>query len=91
MAAAPENARKTGRDPAPALARRAPGCVVATAGRHGLILDETYFYPTSGGQPHDTGRLNGIPVVDVTLREDDDAIVLVRERCCTRGRVSGQP
>ncbi|MCA9973892.1 MAG: alanyl-tRNA editing protein [Anaerolineales bacterium] len=48
---------------------------LSTAGRHGLILDETYFYPTSGGQPHDTGRLNGIPVVDVTLREDDDAIV----------------
>ncbi|MBN2006806.1 MAG: alanyl-tRNA editing protein [Anaerolineae bacterium] len=28
-------------------------------------LDQTAFYPTSGGQPHDTGTLNGIPVPDV--------------------------
>lgn len=28
-------------------------------------LDQTAFYPTSGGQPHDTGTLAGIPVVDV--------------------------
>jgi len=28
-------------------------------------LDRTAFYPTSGGQPHDTGTLAGIPVVDV--------------------------
>ena len=28
-------------------------------------LDRTAFYPTSGGQPHDTGSLAGIPVVDV--------------------------
>jgi len=34
-------------------------------GRPAVILDATCFYPTSGGQPHDTGRLNGVPVVDV--------------------------
>ena len=28
-------------------------------------LDKTAFYPTSGGQPHDTGSLGGIPVLDV--------------------------
>jgi alanyl-tRNA synthetase len=28
-------------------------------------LDQTAFYPTSGGQPHDTGTLGGIPVMDV--------------------------
>jgi alanyl-tRNA synthetase len=28
-------------------------------------LDRTAFYPTSGGQPHDTGRLDDIPVLDV--------------------------
>ena len=33
-------------------------------------LDETAFYPTSGGQPHDTGSLAGIPVVDVWDEED---------------------
>ena len=30
-----------------------------------LYLDRTAFYPASGGQPHDTGFLAGIPVVDV--------------------------
>ena len=44
-------------------------------GRFALILDQTYFYPSSGGQPHDTGLINDIPVVDVTLRESDNAIL----------------
>ena len=30
-----------------------------------VILDETYFYPTSGGQLHDTGTISGEKVVDV--------------------------
>jgi alanyl-tRNA synthetase len=30
-----------------------------------VVLDATCFYPTSGGQPHDTGTLNGVPVLDV--------------------------
>jgi alanyl-tRNA synthetase len=30
-----------------------------------VVLDKTYFYPTGGGQAHDTGWLNGKPVVDV--------------------------
>jgi misacylated tRNA(Ala) deacylase len=30
-----------------------------------LALDRTAFYPTGGGQPHDTGRLAGHQVVDV--------------------------
>ena len=30
-----------------------------------LALDRTVFYPTGGGQPHDTGTLAGLPVVDV--------------------------
>ena len=30
-----------------------------------VVLDKTAFYPTGGGQPHDTGLLNGIPVTKV--------------------------
>lgn len=30
-----------------------------------VVLDNTAFYPTGGGQPHDTGTLNGIEVMDV--------------------------
>jgi alanyl-tRNA synthetase len=33
-------------------------------------LDRTAFYPTSGGQPHDTGTLDGIPVRDVWEDEE---------------------
>jgi alanyl-tRNA synthetase len=37
--------------------------------RQAVRLDRTAFYPTSGGQPHDVGTLNGTPVLDVW--EDD--------------------
>ncbi len=33
-----------------------------------VILDRSAFYPTSGGQPHDTGSIQGVTVRDV---EDD--------------------
>jgi misacylated tRNA(Ala) deacylase len=35
-------------------------------------LDRTAFYPTGGGQPHDTGLLAGLPVIDV--RKEADAV-----------------
>jgi alanyl-tRNA synthetase len=35
-----------------------------------VYLDRTAFYPTSGGQPFDTGSLSGVPVVDVVDEED---------------------
>lgn len=36
-----------------------------------VCLDRTAFYPTSGGQPHDTGTLGGLPVRDVWDDESD--------------------
>ena len=48
------------------------------AGRTGVVLDRTAFYPTSGGQPFDTGTIGGARVVDV-VDGDDGAIVHVVE------------
>ena len=34
-------------------------------GRFGVVLPRTYFYPTSGGQEHDTGSIGDARVLDV--------------------------
>lgn len=39
--------------------------------REAVSLNETLFYPTSGGQMHDTGWLNDIPVVDVLYQDEE--------------------
>jgi misacylated tRNA(Ala) deacylase len=46
-----------------AYLREADGTVTASdpVGRR-VALDRTVFYPTGGGQPHDTGTLAGLPV-----------------------------
>jgi alanyl-tRNA synthetase len=44
-------------------------------GRHMAILDRTAFYPSSGGQPYDTGTLGSVRVVEVI--DNDDGIVHV--------------
>ncbi len=51
------------------------------------ILDRTAFYPTSGGQPHDTGTLAGIAVVDVI--DQGDQIVHVLAAPLRLGSVHG--
>jgi alanyl-tRNA synthetase len=51
--------------------------------RPAVVLDRSAFYPTGGGQPHDTGVLlpqpgpecTGVAVVDVIEREGDRAVV----------------
>lgn len=44
-----------------------------------VVLEGTYFYPTSGGQPYDTGMIEGIKVLDVVIRHSDGAIMHVLE------------
>ncbi|MBN1679211.1 MAG: alanyl-tRNA editing protein [Anaerolineae bacterium] len=58
--------------------------------RPAVILDRTFFYPTSGGQPHDTGHLNELPVVDVVIRESDEAVLHVLETEPANDTVTGQ-
>ena len=40
-----------------------------------VILDRTTFYPTSGGQPHDTGHLGSVPVIEVADAPDAHTVV----------------
>ena len=51
----------------------------------GVFLDRTFFYPTGGGQPHDTGTLQGMRVIDVI--EKDDAVIHVIDGKITTGKV----
>jgi alanyl-tRNA synthetase len=55
-----------------------------------LVLDRTYFYPEGGGQPNDTGLLNGVSVLDVQTREADRAVLHVLARDLHDKRVEGQ-
>jgi alanyl-tRNA synthetase len=55
--------------------------------RH-VVLDRTAFYPTSGGQPHDLGVLDGARVTDVI--DEDDRITHVLESPLTSERVRGE-
>ncbi len=56
-------------------------------GRFGVVLDETYFYPTGGGQEYDTGTLGDVPVVDVWRDETTSVVVHVVEEELLPGRV----
>jgi alanyl-tRNA synthetase len=56
--------------------------------RFALRLDRTAFYPSSGGQPFDTGTLGEARVLEVI--DEDDEVVHVTDRAIDAGtRVSG--
>ena len=60
-----------------AYLREFAATTVATSdGGRRIYLDRTAFYPTSGGQPHDLGRVNDTPVIDVVDEGDRIAHVL---------------
>ena len=40
-------------------------------GKFHIILDRTLFYPSGGGQPFDTGTLNGVEVLEVSEHGDE--------------------
>lgn len=46
---------------------------IKIGGKNAIILDNTCFYPTSGGQPNDLGFIQSVPVIDVI--EDNEKII----------------
>ncbi len=60
-------------------------------GQPAVRLDCSAFYPTSGGQPHDTGSLNGTAVVDVQVGAGGAVLHLLAEPLAEgTERVSGE-
>jgi alanyl-tRNA synthetase len=58
------------------------------SGRPGVVLDRTAFYPTSGGQPFDTGTLGVRRVVEVF--DDGAEIVHVIDGDAVAGPIAGR-
>jgi len=61
--------------------------VDASPDRTRVYLDRTAFYPTSGGQPFDTGKLGTVEVIDVV--DEDDRIVHVLGAALGETDISG--
>ena len=58
-------------------------------GRSIVTLDRTAFYPTSGGQPFDIGRLGSVEVIE-TIDEDDEIVHVVSAPVAPGTRVRGE-
>jgi alanyl-tRNA synthetase len=58
-------------------------------GRSVVVLDRTAFYPTSGGQPFDTGQLGSVEVID-TIDEGDEIVHVVNGPLSVGVRVRGE-
>jgi alanyl-tRNA synthetase len=59
-------------------------------GRAVVVLDRTAFYPTSGGQPHDTGSLGETAVTDVIDLDDGNIGHVVGAPIADGARVRGR-
>ncbi|MBS4201012.1 alanyl-tRNA editing protein [Bacillus sp. FJAT-49732] len=53
-----------------------------------VILENTAFYPTGGGQPHDTGTMNGIEVLNVE-EVDGEIRHTLAEKLNASGEIKG--
>jgi alanyl-tRNA synthetase len=56
--------------------------------RRRIYLDQTAFYPTSGGQPNDLGTLGGVTVLDVV--DEDDRVAHLLAAPLPADRVRGE-
>ncbi len=62
--------------------------IADNATRHAVVLDRTAFYPTSGGQPFDTGTIGRANIVEVIDRDDGGILHVVEGEIAT-GPVHG--
>ena len=63
--------------------------VIDLGDRRAAVLDRTAFYPTSGGQPFDTGTLGPARVTDVIDREDGTVLHVI-DRPLDAGTIHGR-
>jgi len=63
--------------------------VLEHEGRSAVLLDRTAFYPTSGGQPFDIGRLGTTDVLE-TIDQNDDVVHVVSEPVALGASVHGE-
>jgi alanyl-tRNA synthetase len=64
--------------------------VLEAGGRTAVVLDQTAFYPTSGGQPFDTGALGDARVEDVIDLDDGRIAHVVTAPLAVGARVDGR-
>ncbi|WP_342075671.1 alanyl-tRNA editing protein [Yoonia sp. SS1-5] len=66
-----------------AYLRSCTGTVTALTDEGGIVLDQTVFYPTSGGQPGDSGTLSwtggGLDVATAVKGQGDEVVLLPAE------------
>lgn len=67
-----------------AYLREAKGVVTAITEEGGIVLDQTIFYPTSGGQPGDSGALSwdgagGMDIATAVKGAGDDVVLVPAE------------
>ena len=63
---------------------------VESDGRKYVVLSNTAFYPTGGGQPHDTGTLNELPVINVESIDNEIRHYIEGDSSCLPDEVHGK-
>lgn len=59
-------------------------------GQPAVILGQSAFYPTGGGQPHDTGKLNDVSVIEVVKDESTNQVIHILNAPLQADTVVGQ-